>query len=401
MKTLRHFVFVLALLIAVGCSKSEPKPAASTGPATPRSEFKVVSDIPAELRANLEAFAKEFETASRESDTNTIRRSFDVAAIADGVCDGIQANATMLDRFKSGFKTGMLGSINQLSAGWAQNNAKYKGLALHNGQPAVRFRFATEEAGITIVDLVVRKNAKGELRIVNIYNHAMGYDMVEQSRQMIAPMVAELDKGFLDRLINKPGLSPNDMAKFGDLGRTFAKRDYAAIASQYQGLHPSLKETKPATMMYLTALQNLGDDNKYKQALKEAGARFKDASFQFMLVDAYFLDKEYDKAAECIDKFMLAVERDAALLALKSLMLNAKGDVKGARAILDEAFKMEPDCLFAHMKGLDVLLAAKDFAGVRDSIILLEKDGGLNFKGALEDPVWSEFKKAPESKPWR
>jgi len=398
MKNLRHFTFVLVLLVLVGCSKSEPKPAASA--AAPRPEFNTVSDIPAELRADLESFAKQFESASRENDTNAIRRSFDLAAIAEGVCDGIQANSATLDKFKSGFKTGMLQSINQLSAGWAQNNAKYKGLALQNGHPAVRFRLVMDE-GITIVDLALRRNARGELRIVNLYSHAMGYDMVEQGRQMIAPMVAELDKGFLERLVNKPNTNPNDMKQFGELGKTFARRDYAGIVSQYKGLPPDLKETKPATMMYLTALQKLGDDDNYKQALKEAGARFKSASFQFMLVDAYFLDKEYDKAIECIDNFMLAVENDAALLALKSLMLKAKGDFKGAQTVLREAFKLEPDCMFAHSKGLDVLLAAKDFAGVRDSMNFLEKKGGLNFKGAMDDPLWDDFKKAPESMQWR
>src|SRR6185503_4857647 len=120
-------------------------------------------------------------------------------------------------------------------------------------------------------------------------------------------------------------------------------------------------------------------------------------SFQFMLVDAYYLEKDYDNAIRCIDNFMQTLEKDAALLALKSLMLNAKGDIKDAQTVLSEAFKLEPDCIFAHSKGLDVLLAAKDFAGVRDSMIFLEQKGGYVFKGALSDPLWNEFKKAPES----
>jgi len=98
---------------------------------------------------------------------------------------------------------------------------------------------------------------------------------------------------------------------------------------------------------------------------------------------------------------MRTLEKDAALLALKSLMLNAKGDIKGAQTVLNEAFKLEPDCIFAHSKGLDVLLAAKDFAGLRDSMILLEKKAGYGFKGNMDDPLWDEFKKAPESARWR
>jgi tetratricopeptide (TPR) repeat protein len=252
-----------------------------------------------------------------------------------------------------------------------------------------------------MVDLVLRTNSQGTVRIVNFYNHAMGYDMVEQGRQMVAPLLADLDKGFLARLVNKPNISPGDMARFADLAKKHAGKDYAGVVSAYKGLPPALRETLAVTMMHIMALQNLGDNNKYKQALKEAGARFKSASFQFMLVDVYYLDKEYGKAIECIDNFMQAVEKDAALLALKSWMFNARGDIKGAQTALREAFKLEPECTYAHSKGLDVLLAAKDFAGVRDSMIFLEKKGGHAFKGTMDDPLWDEFKKAPESARWR
>jgi tetratricopeptide (TPR) repeat protein len=226
----------------------------------------------------------------------------------------------------------------------------------------------SDDSGIAIMDLVVRKNAQGEVRIVNLYNHAMGYDMVEQSRQMIAPMLGDLDQSFLQRLINKPNASQDDIKRFGELAKLIARRDFAGVVSTYDQLSPTMKETLPATGMYLTALQALGDDNKYKQALKDAGTRFKSASFQFTL---------------------------------KSLMFHAKGDAKNAQTVLREAIKLEPDCLFAHSKGLDVLLAAKDYAGVRDSMIFLEEKGGLRFKGAMDDPLWDDFKKAPESKQWR
>jgi len=272
---------------------------------------------------------------------------------------------------------------------------------LYKGSPAARFRFAGK-GGVSLVDLVLRKNSQGKVRIVNLCNHAMGYDMMEQSRQTAAPMLAEMDKGFLQRLVNKPDISPADVKQFGELSKRFGSQDFAGVVSAYKGLPAGLKETMPATVMHILALQNLHDDNAYKQALKEAGKRFKkSASFQFMLVDAHYLDKEYDQAIECIDNFMQAVEQDAALLTLKSLMLKAKGDIQGAQTVLSEAFKLEPDCIYAHSNGVDILLAAKDFAGVRDSLILLEEKGGYAFKNAMSDPVWKEFKKAPESARWR
>jgi tetratricopeptide (TPR) repeat protein len=113
------------------------------------------------------------------------------------------------------------------------------------------------------------------------------------------------------------------------------------------------------------------------------------------------LDKQYDKAVGCLDAFMQALEKDAALLTLKSLIQHAGGDVAAARASLQEALELEPDCVYARAKGLDVLLAAKDYRAVRDSMIFLEKKGGYHFKGAMTGPVWDDFKKSPESAPWR
>jgi tetratricopeptide (TPR) repeat protein len=397
--TLRVLIPVVVLCVLAGCSKSEQK-AASAPAAAARPEFSSLSDVPAALRSELETFARQFEVDIRSGDSNAVRRAFDSGAIADGICEGIQGTPKSLNDFKAGMQMGLARSTGRMGQQWSEAEAKYKGLVLYKGSPAARFRFASE-GGVALVDIVLRRNSQGKVRIVNLCNHAMGFDMVEQSRQMVAPMLADMDKGFLARLVNKPDISSADMKRFGDMAKEFASQDYAKVVSSYKGLPPALKETMMASMIHINALQNLGDDDQYKQALKEAGKRFKSASFQFMLVDVHFLDKEYDKAIECIDNFMQTLEKDAALLALKGSMLNAKGDIKGAKAVLSEAFKLEPDCIFAHSKALDVLLAAKDFAGVRDSMILLEQKGGYAFKGALDDPQWNEFKKAPESKRWR
>jgi hypothetical protein len=395
---LRMLLPVAVLCLLVGCSKSEQKAASSPAGAA-RPEYNSLSDVPAELRSELESFARQFEADIRSGDSNAVRRAFDGAAIAEGICEGMQGTQKSLSQFKSGMQAGLAKATMRLTQQWSESDAKYKGLVLYKGSPAARIRFAREE-GVALVDMVLRRNSQGKVRIVNLCNHAMGYDMVEQCRQSSAPMLAEQDKGFLERLVNKPNISPADMKRFADLSKRFASQDYAGVVSAYKGLPPALKDMT-VTMVYILALQNLGKDDQYKQALKEAGKRFKSASFQFMLVDAYYLDKKYDQAIECIDNFMQMLEKDAALLALKSLMLNDKGDIKGAQTVLSEAFKLEPDCIYAHSKGLDVLLAAKDFAGVRDSMIFLEKTGGYAFKGTLKDPLWDEFKKAPESARWR
>src|SRR6185503_10169847 len=376
---LRYLFLVSVLFILAGCSKQEQKSAPAPGGGAAPMEYADLSAIPGELRTAFESFGKQLEKGLRSMETNAVRADFDRAAIADALCEGLQGAQS---EFKAGVMEGLARSVGQMVQQWSGKECKYKGLVLYKGSAAARFRFAGE-SGIALVDFVLRRNSPGKVRIINFCNHAMGYDLVEQGRQAAAPMLAELDKGFLKRLVNKPNISSADITRFGDMAKKFARKDFAGVVRDYKALPPTLRETMAATGMQILALQNLGDDDKYKQALKEAAVRFNSASFQFMLVDAYYLEKDYDNAIRCIDNFMKALEKDAALLALKSLMLNAKGDVSGARTLLREAFSMEPDCTYVHSKGLDVLMAAKDYAGVRDSMIFLEENAGYDFKGGM------------------
>lgn len=393
-------LFLVSLLLALpACSKKAPAQAGVPKPVEPG--WKTVADAPEGFRQKAETFGKTFEQNVRDGETQEIQQVFDSAAITEGVCEGISAGGSRLDQFKKGLQQGLKTGTLQLAKTWIGQEPKFKRLVIYHGGLAARFRFVSEKNGISLVDLVLRTNSAGGVGIVNLCNHAIGYDMVEQSRRTAIPILAEMDKSFLERLVNKPDAGPDDLAKFGELPRQVSAGHYERAVELYRSLPPSLRDNLSATSLYLSALQQSPDTARYKTALKEAAARFKTASFQFMLVDVYALEKNWDKAVGCIDSFMAAIESDAALLALKSLLLNAKGDVPAAKAALTEAFKLEPDCVYVHLRALDVLLAARDYPALRDSMNFLEKSGGYNFKGHLNEPVWEDFKRTPESAAWR
>lgn len=398
-----YALLLVAVLWFSGCSRSDnpanAKPATAAAPVS--KKYETLADVPPDLQRNAEKFGGDLERSIRQRNLPELRAAFNVTAIVDGICDGVNASGQRLEQFKSGMARGMRTGVDQVADMWSKDDAKYKRVVIYKGEVAARFRFVDKDSGISMLDLVLQTNRQGNLAIANFCNHAMGYDMVEQSRQVAAPILAELDQTFLERLVNNPGVSLENMKKFSGLTQKLRAGDFAGTIAGYKELPPELRQTMAATAIYITALQRGNDMNAYKAALKEAAARFKAVNFQFMLVDVYALDKDYDKAVSCVDAFMTALERDAALLALKSILLNAKGDVTAARASLREAFQMEPDCLYAHSKGLDVLLAAKDFPAVRDSMVFLEKHGGYNFKNHLNDKVWTDFRKAPESAAWR
>ena len=403
MPTLTYTLLLAALVCVSGCSRSdtpkESKPAAAASSVL--KQYQTLADVPPDLQRKAEKFARDLQTAIRKHNLPDLRAAFNVPAIVDGICDGVHTSGPKLEQFKSGMARGMRGGVDQIADMWCKDDSKFKHLVLYKGDLAARFRFVEKESGISMLDLVLQTNRQGNLAIANFCNHAMGYDMVEQSRQVAAPILAELDQTFLERLLNNPGVSLEQMKKFSWLSQKVRAGDFAGAVIAYKELPPTLQQTMAATAIYITALQRGDDMNAYKAALKQAAARFKAANFQFMLVDVYTLDKDYDKAVSCVDAFMASLEKDAALLTLKSILQNVKGDIHSARATLREAFELEPDCVYAHSKGLDVLLAARDFPAVRDSIVFLEKNEGYRFKGNLNDQAWAEFKRAPESVPWR
>ena len=314
---------------------------------------------------------------------------------------GMGEDHPQLNDFKKGLRVGMSGTVKTMVDSWAKTEVKNKGAVISQGRPAVRFRFASSDSGIAFVDFILHAGKEGKPAIVNIYNQSLGYDLAVQLRQIATPILAELDKTVLERLVGKPGLSQAELQKFGEMSRKFAKGDNKGCVEDFKKLTPALRDSFAAYAIYINALQKAGDDAGYREALKQGALKFKQASFDFMLVDLYFMEKQYDKAAECIERFMQVVGRDAALLALESSLLSQKGDTSGAHKLIGEALKLEPDCEFAHTTALDIYLAAKDFAATRDTMIFLEENAGYEFKEAMGDPAWAEFLKSPEAARWK
>jgi tetratricopeptide (TPR) repeat protein len=398
----RIILLVLPLCFLAACSPENPGPeSGKTSKAQVARKYQTVDEVPEIVRTQAVVFAKKLEQDIGNGDSAAIKAAFDGSAIVDGICEGVTGSSLRLLQFKTGMKQGIQKSLDQVAEVWSEAEVKFKGLAVYQGNLAARFRVIAASGGVSMMDMVLRTNKQGRLAIANFCNHTMGYDLVEQTRQVAAPMLADIDKSFLERLLNKPGMKPEDFKGFGQLAEKLRSGDMQGVVATYNSLPDQLRDTLAAACIYITALQRSDDTNAYKHALQEAAVRFDSPSFKFMLVDLYAMEGNHGKAADCVDAFMKVVGPDAALLALKSSLLKSKGDIPLARKTLQQAFELEPDCVYAHSTGLDVLLADRDFKAVRDSIQFLESNASYDFKGHLTDSAWDEFKKAPESKPWR
>lgn len=394
-------VTMAGLAMVPACSKKkEPAPeATTTAPATP--VYKTLADAPEAERTAMDAFARKLEKDLKDGNSAAAKASFDLPGMMDSVLVGVNAKGSGIDQFRTGMNQGLRQSLDFVLKMWMDQDVTYKHLVVHEGKLKPRFRLSSDSTGIAIVDFSVRTDSTGKLGIVDFYNQALGTSMIEQTRQASLPILNELDQSFLQRVLGKPSTAVKDIESYGKLAEKFRQQDFKGAITLYEALPAEMKTNVAVNAMYLSALQQSGDDEGYKKALKEAAAVHKSANFQFMLVDLYFLEKNYDKAIECLDTFMAAVEKDAALLTLKGLLQMAKGDNATATTTLREGLALEPSCHYAHSKGLDIFLAAQDFESAASSMKYLETTGKYDFKSSMSDPVWADFLKSTASQPWR
>jgi hypothetical protein len=396
-------LFLAGLFVLTSCSEKKAPEASKAGTTSATApKFTNLAEVPENVRQELDAFGRELEAELRAKNFKGAKAKFHLAGFSKLLVEGVNASPDLVEKSRKQMESGFRESLDRLVKTWAENDLKYKHLVIHDGQVKLRFRMASSNVGVSIMDFTVQKRPEGKLGLIDIYNHAVGTSMVDQGRQNALPLLMEMDRGLLDRMFGKStGFSPKDIETFAEMTESFQKQNFKSVIASYRKLSPEMQRKTMPTVFHITALAQNQDMEGYKAALKEASKTQDSASFQFMLVDLYFLEGDHDKAIACLDAFMTAVEKDSALLALKGLILHSKGSTDAAREVFKEALALEADSYYTHEAGVPVLLAAKDHAAVAASMRFLEANGPHQFKGALTDAMWADFLKSPESAPWR
>jgi len=373
--------------------------------ATPRAQAPTKTDEVAwsdELQKSATAWAERFVQRLRagEFDPDAGLGIFDREAIAAAALDGVESDdKDMLTRFRDGLVTGMQRTDQALFEQWSAGQPKFKRVLLVDGRPVARMRVAGDN-GVSILDFpLVRKG--DEWRAVDMRNHAVGLSMVEGMRQNVLVMMPGLDAGVLARLLGAGKDARNDATHMKAMVEHQLKGEFASAVAEHRKLSKEMKATGIVTALHLTCLGMLDDEDAYAAALEQAAKDHPAPKFRLMLVDAHFVRQRWDAAIACVDEFMAAIERDAALLTMRAMLQLQAGRVGDAQKSMQEAIDLEADCEYALSSGLDVWLAAEDWATVRDAIVALEKHHGYAFAGQLTDDVWAGFRAAPESEPWR
>lgn len=303
-----------------------------------------------------------------------------------------------------GFTTAMKDKKGGLLAQLASSQMKMLRFHERDGFPAVTMRLLPPTGGVNYFDLLVRKDGDS-FKVVDLYGYLFGSYSSAESRQAMV-LMQEQDTNAIARVL---GISSGDKKSVDlllNMFRQMGNHDPRSVQHTYEQLPPAIQKTRPAFVANLQALQALQSQPEYAaiyaHALENARTILgTDASTDLLLVDLYFINKDYQGVQRCMANVRKVVGEDAYLHHLSGMAAIKANDVKSAEASLAVAEKLDPTLSALVDLRLQVRAAKGDFAGVVAELQRFTKTTGTKLTPAmLGEPVYDAFKKSPEFTEW-
>lgn len=111
----------------------------------------------------------------------------------------------------------------------------------------------------------------------------------------------------------------------------------------YQQLPPDVKNDRPVQLIYLQICKGISDE-RYLQALNDFQALFPDdPNIDLLMIDAYIMQKEYDRSIRAIDKLDGFINSDPFLDYYRAMISNMDNKPDTARRYLEQLYKNYPE----------------------------------------------------------
>lgn len=184
---------------------------------------------------------------------------------------------------------------------------------------------------------------------------------------------ALLMTGNLDKLSSKDQDQLNNVMKIKQL---MNRGEYQKAKALYKDMPAILKQTKPFRMIYVQIASGLGND-EYLKAMTDYQKAYPDATNVYLLmIDAYILQKEYDKALTAVNQLDSLINKDPFLDYYRGLIYKLAGNKEKQR----DHFELLDKHMPAFSDGTLELLITYLEAEETDKAVALVHNRSRNYK---------------------
>jgi hypothetical protein len=396
------FLFLPIVLAAVGCAdKSTKAPAAVKLVYQPNRHH----DGPPISDQESASFAEKMVAAMRVGDVAAAHALLDLDAAIESAMAGIELPANkkagLIKGFKDGFGRtgGLLTEVGQkVAAGGTFDHLRTRTI---EGERRALFRLVLpDEGGINYLEFPLARRPSGAVLAPDVYVFLSGEFFSQTIRRLILPVAAHENRGLLERLQGEESEFVKSLGKLQQMAEQLRSQNAKGAMDTYRSLPASVRNEKPTLLVRLQAAQQLGEE-EYAAAIEDIRRLYpKDASVDFVSIDAYLLKREFDQALGCVDRLDKAVDTDPYLNVLRANIHIAADDLAAARKAAETAAGAPQPHRDAHVTLIRVALAENRHDAARGHLETLLDKFGLDLGELTGAPEFAEFVKSPEHAKW-
>lgn len=344
--------------------------------------------------AQVTEFARQLADSLNAKQPEVFDAAMDGRALFDLAIKGLEISAKVRDEMWSGFEpaTRTYGKsfVTQLQDG---GHYRFIRARLVNGQWKSLFRMTTK-AGLNYHDMYLTADADGKVRICDFDVAVIGGSASGTIRRMILPGVVSANRSKLQRLIG----SESEYVKHYDaifaMQEAGQKGQFADALKRYQALPVQVQHDQTLMVMGATYAIRIGNTDLYVQMLQNYAKLFpKAANADLLSIDAYFLQKQWDKVLVAVDRLDKKLGGDPYLDTYRASVAIQKNESDKAAKLLEKVVVSDPTLPDAYYSLIDIAIAAKQWDQVTRWVVAVRKDAGMTFGDMTQNPLFAEYVK--------
>jgi len=350
--------------------------------------------------ADAAATGKAIEEALNQRDVEALFRAMDVDAIAGLVMKDLGLNAADRESVRKGFARALRNNldIGVRTIEGTKGTAKFLRSGARGAKPYALVRYDLGDQGIDYVEYYLTPPGKVE----DWYVHSMA-TLYSTSARLGLATVFKTDS-MLFSLFGTRLASDADAKPFRELRTALQAQDFAGAYRVLETFPESFRRTRQWVVMRVTYGARI-DDATHRAALRHLAQSFgADADLQFMLIDHYLFEEQFDRALASLGALERAIGgEDAATANLRGSILIGARRFTDAEKACRRGMALEPDHEPAYWCLVSVGIGTRSGKIAVEGLKAYEAAFGTEFDldklGQLES--YREIARTPEFAAWK
>jgi hypothetical protein len=290
--------------------------------------------------ADVAATGEAIAAALNKRDVDATLRLIDADAVGRAVIKEMGLNAadreTVLKVFPNALRTNVDLGIRTIAG--SNGSAKYLRSGQRNGRPFALVRYDLGDQGIDYVEYYLGKTDKVE----DWYVHSMATLFSTSARLGLSSLLKT--DSMLFALFGSRMTTEADAKPFVELRTSLQKQDFAGAYRTLERFPEDFRKTRQWALMRV-AYGGRVDGDTHRAALRYLAQNFgKDPELQFMLIDHYFFEKQFDGALASLAALERAIGgEDGATANLRGSILIAARRFNEAALACRRSMALESD----------------------------------------------------------